>query len=159
MELYLMRHGEAEQQAADAEPSLTDRGQAAVERVAARLAALGLRPATLQHSGLRRARQTAEIVAARLGAAGRVAVREGLRPEDPVAPLATWLLGAAETAGDDAILLVAHLPLLGRLAARLVVGDELAQVVQFSPATMVKLVPRGMPAGYSIAWVLAAELA
>jgi phosphohistidine phosphatase len=62
MELYLMQHGEARAKEEDPDRPLTDAGQATVERVAQRAAGLGLRVDAIYHSGILRARQTAEIV-------------------------------------------------------------------------------------------------
>src|SRR5687767_10823392 len=67
VELYLMRHGEAEAGASDAARRLTAEGAAAVERVAARAAAAGVRLDRVYHSGLVRAEQTALILARHLG--------------------------------------------------------------------------------------------
>jgi phosphohistidine phosphatase len=159
MELYLMRHGEAENTAPDSQRRLTATGAAAVERVAARAAASGLAVAHLYHSGLARAQQTAEILARHLNAPDRVEQRDGLRPNDPVEPTARWLLDLAERHTPGGIALVGHLPFMGHLAARLVAGDERTQVVAFEAGALVKLLPRTGGEGFTIAWVLTPELA
>jgi phosphohistidine phosphatase len=159
VELYLMRHGQAESGGSDAARRLTPEGRAAVEAVAARAAALGLRVEHLYHSGLARAQQTAEILARHLNAADRVARRDGLAPDDPVEPVARWLLDQAGLRGRGGIVLVGHLPFLDRLASSLVASAVAAQAVAFEAGTLVKLVPKREREGFSIAWVLPPELA
>lgn len=157
MELYLMQHGLAKTREEDPDRPLTDEGRAAVGRVADRVAALGLKPDRVYHSGILRARQTAEILAGRLGIPERVEARPGLEPLDPVGPVAGWLDELAARLG--AVVLVGHLPFLDRLASLLVAGNEEAQVVAFRMGGLVKLVPKGNRPGYSVAWALTPELA
>jgi phosphohistidine phosphatase len=150
---------------------LTPEGRAEVERVVARAAAVGVRIDAVRHSDRRRAVITAGIVADGLGVAD-VAAREGLRPMDPVAPVAAWLNGDPGAPGSEpgggaaalpaSLLVVGHLPFLGKLASLLVAGDEAAQVLAFRNAALVRLVPKKEPAGgalWSVTWVLAPELA
>ncbi len=67
--LYLMRHGEAETDTViDAQRRLTAKGRATVGRVAGRLLEAQIRPDTIEHSGLVRIRETAEIMSHKLGA-------------------------------------------------------------------------------------------
>ena len=134
MELYLMQHGEARAKEEDPDRPLTDKGRASVEGVARRAAGLGLRMDVIQHSGILRARQTAEVLANYLGALERVHEREGLTPLDPTAPVADWLLA-------------------------LVAGEEAVQVLSFSMGGLVKLIPKQQRTGFAVAWVLVPELA
>jgi phosphohistidine phosphatase len=70
MKLYFLRHGNADWprwDRPDDERPLNAEGIAEMERVAAFLAARGLRPGTILSSPLPRARQTAEIVGRALG--------------------------------------------------------------------------------------------
>jgi phosphohistidine phosphatase len=159
VELYLMRHGEAEPGHPDAARRLSLGGTAAVARVAARAGMTGVRLDHVYHSGLVRAQQTADLLAAPLDAAERVARRDGLAPSDPVAPIARWLLDPAVLDGPQRIALVSHLPFLDNLAARLVAGREDAQPLAFAPGLLVRLVPRRERDGYCIVWALAPELA
>lgn len=152
-----MQHGLAKTREEDPERPLTDEGRATVDRVAARAAALGLKLDWVYHSGLLRARQTAEILAGRLGIPDRVEARPGLEPLDPVEPVTRWLDDLA--LGLTAVAVVGHLPFLDRLASLLVTGNEDAQVVAFRMGGLVKLIPKGNRPGYSVAWVLAPELA
>jgi phosphohistidine phosphatase len=159
VELYLMRHGEAEPGRPDAARRLTVEGAAACARVAARATTAGVRLDHVYHSGLARAQETAALLAGPLAPAARIERREGLAPNDPAAPIARWLLDAAVLGGQTHVVLVSHLPFLDALAALLVTGRENVQAVAFVPGLLVKLVPRHDRGGYCIAWALAPELA
>ena len=103
MDVYLLRHGEARSEQEDPARPLNEAGQAAVERVARRFAALEPRLNSISHSGVLRARQTAEILAAHVREAPPLQARDGLRPLDAVAPVADWLLAQAGDAGALAL--------------------------------------------------------
>ena len=152
MKLYLVRHGEALAKEVDPDQSLSEAGRANVERLAAFLDRRGLRAERILHSGKARARQTAEILAKTMADAGACAARDGLAPNDPTAPIADELEGLRE----DTVL-VGHLPFMGDLAARLVVGSEDVIVAAFRPATMVCL-EHDAGSGWHVAWMLRADM-
>ena len=88
--------------------------------------------AEILHSGKLRARQTAEIMAWFLSPGRGVRQITGLAPEaDPA------LAKAELEATDASLMLVGHLPHLGRLASLLVTGDGERSVVEFPPAAVV----------------------
>jgi phosphohistidine phosphatase len=152
VELYLMRHGEAADSEQDVRRPLTPAGRSAIERVAWRAATAGVRPAAIYHSGILRAQQTAEILARHLGGQANLRARDGLQPEDPVVPVAEWLLGLA--AQEHTLGLVGHLPFLDRLASLLLVGDPEVQVLNFQPGTLVKLAAAPGGGAFSVIWML-----
>jgi phosphohistidine phosphatase SixA len=155
VEVYLMRHGAAAPGQPDAARPLTPAGIAVVEAVAARAAALQPRIGHVYHSGLVRARQTAEILARALVAGALVEARVGLAPDDAVEPVADWLRAlAADDAGGT--VLVGHLPFLGTLIARLV-GEPAGSPIAFAPGTLVQLLPHGAAGRYAVGWILTAE--
>jgi phosphohistidine phosphatase len=162
MDLYLMQHGEATAENVDPARPLTEAGQATVRRVAERAAAAGVRVDACVHSGKLRAEQTAQILFGAVGAVGAVGAgdgpqaRDGLAPNDPVAPTAEWLRGLGP---DDAVAVVGHLPFLGRLASTLIAGNEGAEVIQFRMGGLVKLVSASDRSGFAVAWALVPELA
>ena len=119
-----MRHGEAEAGHPDAARRLTAEGAAAVGRVAARAAAAGVRLDRVYHSGLMRARQTAELLAARRWRPPSV-WRRGTGWRRTILRV-RWCAGCSTRRyWDDpgSIALVSHLPFLDALAGRLVAGD------------------------------------
>jgi phosphohistidine phosphatase len=155
MDLFLMQHGEAMTETDDPARPLTGAGRAAVERVAARARAAGVRVDRCLHSGKLRAEQTALVLAGAVVIETRVEARDGLAPNDPVAPVAQWLRESAE---DSSIALVGHLPFLDRLASLLISEDENAHVIQFQMGGLVKLVPKQQGAGFAVAWALPPEI-
>ncbi len=154
MELYLMRHGEAHESVTDPARPLTERGRAAVERVAVEAQRRGVRVSRICHSGILRAEQTAELLARQVGNDEPLEVRDGLQPEDPVEPIAQWLIELAEDPVGEALALVGHLPFLERLAASLLASADAPRVPAFQPATLVKLVPQSGGAWFTVAWVI-----
>jgi phosphohistidine phosphatase len=156
MDLYLMQHGEATSEAENPERPLTEAGRAAVRRVSERARAAGVHVGVCVHSGKLRAEQSAQLFMGQLGGQAKVSAREGLAPKDSVAPTAQWLRTTTE---HDAIAVIGHLPFLDRLASLLVAGDEESQVVRFQMGGLVKLEPKDVAEGYSVAWVLPPELA
>lgn len=132
MNIYLVRHGEAASERVDPERPLTSSGREEVEQVAAEAAARGVQVSAIFHSGILRAKQTAEIFATHLRFDSGVQTLSGLLPQDDPA-LAKGELEAAE----QPIILVGHLPHLNRLLALLVSGDMESLVMELAPATMV----------------------
>jgi phosphohistidine phosphatase len=147
MDFYLVRHGEAKPDHDDARRPLSDRGRKEVEEIACAAAAKKIEIDAILHSGKLRAKETAEILARFLSPAGGVREISGLAPEDDPLPAAAEL-EAAETS----LMLVGHLPHLGRLASLLVTGDCERKMVEFSPATMV-CVARSQ-AKWTLAWAI-----
>lgn len=158
MEIYLIQHGQARPEEEDPSRPLSDEGKAAMERVAARALDLGLDPDRIYHSGKLRAKQTAEILARKLGAMDRVEAQKGLDPLDDVKPTVYWLERQAAR-GVRALAIIGHLPFLDRLASLLIAGDEGTSVVAFQNAGLVKLIPKTSREGYAVQWILTPELA
>src|SRR4029077_3555439 len=91
MDLYLMQHGQATTETEDPERPLTDAGRAAVQRVAQRAGAAGVRISGCLQSGKLRAERTAQLLVREIGVEPSVEARPGLAPNDPVVPVAQWL--------------------------------------------------------------------
>jgi phosphohistidine phosphatase len=142
LRLYLVRHGEARPDAEDAARPLTERGRHAIERVGRAAAERGVEVAEIRHSGLLRARQTAEILATRLRPRGGVRATTGLAPEDDP-DIARAEYGEA----GEPLLLVGHLPHLARLEARLT-GRQTELSLQ--PGTMLALARSAN--GWELTW-------
>lgn len=150
MRLYLVQHGEALAKEADATRPLSDRGLDDVRKLAGFLAARGLGPARVVHSGKLRARQTAEMLAAAMEAP--VEAIEGLDPgastEDLAQRAACW---------DDDTMVVGHLPFLDRFVARACTGRERGNMIAYRPGSLVCL-ERGEDGAFRIAWMIRPEL-
>ena len=147
MRLYLVQHGEAKSKDEDPERHLTEKGVRDVEKTAAFLKPLGLSAGGVWHSGKARARQTAEALAQ-----GGAVERPGLAPNDPVEPVKEELARA-----EADVMIVGHLPFLGKLASLLVVGSESAGVVAFRNAGVVCL-ERGEGGAWWTTWALIPEI-
>ena len=152
MRVYLMRHGKAVSKKTDPERPLAAEGRRQIAAVARRLAKIGIRPAEVRHSPKLRARQTAEIAAEALGS--RAVEVPGLRPNDPVGPIAR----ALETGAED-VMIAGHLPSLENLVSLLVARDESAPVVDMPTGAVVTLERDDDEEVWRIVWMLTPETA
>ena len=146
MAIYLVQHGEALPEAQDPERGLSETGRAETRRMAEVAAGYGVRVARIEHSGKKRARQTAEIFAEVLRPERGLDERMGLAPQDDVVPVAASLDPASN------LMLVGHLPFMQRLLGQLVVGDPERRVFKFQGGGVVCL--DRDEAGWFIRWTL-----
>jgi phosphohistidine phosphatase len=117
MAVYLVQHGKSLPKSEDPGKGLSPQGKMDTERIAG--VALGYRVhvSRMIHSGKKRARETAEILATVLSPENGVEPRSGMNPMDDVRPFAERLRL------DQDIMLVGHLPFLERLIGLLVCGN------------------------------------
>jgi len=148
MRIYLVQHGEAKSEQEDPRRTLTDNGIGEVQKVAEFLRPLTLAADAVWHSGKARAQQTAELLVEALGAQARVVAREGLGPKDAVAGMKEPL----EQAGGN-VMIVGHLPFLGKLVALLVTGREEPGIVEFQYGSVVCL-ERRAGGSWKISWMI-----
>jgi phosphohistidine phosphatase len=148
MRVYLVQHGEARSEEEDPQRRLTDKGIADVQKVANFLRPLNLAVDVVWHSGKARAQQTGELLAAAVGARDRVVQREGLGPKDQVAITKETL---EQTGGD--VMIVGHLPFLGKLAALLVSGSAENEIVEFHFGSVV-CIGCGDDQKWKVAWMI-----
>ena len=132
MNFYLMRHGEALAASENPQRPLSPEGRRNVEELARLALARDVEVSAIYHSGILRAKETAEILAGYLVPVGSVAEHAGLLPEDDPA-----IVKGELEAATDSILLVGHLPFMSRLAGLLVNGDPERPAAEFFPATLV----------------------
>ncbi len=121
MRLYLVRHGDAVSAHPSGDRPLSDRGREEVGRMAEVLAPKFSPVEEIVHSGKARAEQTARLLQRGIGAASVLKQWDGLRPDDPVAPIAARI----ESENSD-LMIVGHLPFLPKLAGLLLCGEPLA---------------------------------
>jgi phosphohistidine phosphatase len=119
MHLFLVHHGEAVDEAVDAQRPLSPAGRAKVDRLAAETAARGARPSVVWHSGKLRAKQTARAFWTACNALAEFSATRDLQPGDPPQWFRDRLLGETRD-----ILLAGHFPHLPRLRALLAGGNE-----------------------------------
>jgi phosphohistidine phosphatase len=142
--VYLVQHGQSKSEEEDPQRGLTDKGISEVQKVADFLRPLEFEVDAVWHSGKARAQQTAELLARAISAQDRVVQREGLGPKDQVA---TTKQALERTGGD--VMIVGHLPFLGKLAALLVIGS----VVEFQYGSVV-CIERHHEGKWKIAWMI-----
>lgn len=151
MRCYLVRHGDAQSAQVDPQRPLSARGRAEVAELAQLALSRDVQVAEIRHSGILRAQETAAILAGYLNPPDGVHTSAGLLPEDDPEIAKAEL----DSAGQP-IMLVGHLPYVGRLAALLVKGDAAQSIGEFSPATMVCCTNIG--ARWRIEWQIAPSL-
>ena len=152
MKLYLVQHGDALPKEVDPNRPLSEAGRHDVERLASFLAHGGLEFSRILHSGKARAQQTAEILALALGPDIDIAATSGIDPNDPLESFADKAKRWQEN-----VLVVGHLPFLGRIVSHLIVGSDAAETVAFRPGSMACL-ERAETGNWTIAWLLQPEL-
>jgi len=155
MRLYLVRHGEALDEDEDPKRPLSEKGRGDVARVAAILDEAGVKIDCVQHSGKLRAAETAAIMAGSLAVDGTISHRAGIAPNDPVDPILDQLRSIRQDDGGG-LMLVGHMPHLGRLSSRLLSGEGWVGVTMPEGGV---LCLEGLGASWSLVWFIVPELA
>jgi phosphohistidine phosphatase len=151
MALYLVQHGKSLAKEIDPEQDLSGEGAVETERMARMARDLGLRIGSILHSGKTRARRTAEVLATALQPAAGIKEAPGLNPLDDPVPWTSVNPGAG-------LMLVGHLPFMGRLAALLVTGSPDKPVIRFQNSGIVCLDRDEASANWLILWALVPKL-
>jgi len=153
MNVYLVRHAEAKSEYEDPERSLTDTGWKNIRKIAAFIGgSTHIRVDSVFHSGKTRARQTAEALADTISPAHGIRETGGLKPmDDP----SIWADRLQEETGN--VMLVGHLPHLGRLASLLLCRDENSKVADFPDAGVLCL-EKDAQSPWSVRWMIIPEI-
>lgn len=133
MKLYLVQHGEAVSEDIDPARPLTQKGKSDVEKTAEVLKNEGASIDEIWHSKKLRAKQSAEIIALILNI-NDVIEKDGLKPKDPVAPIAKLIHKNGKN-----ILIAGHLPFLAKLTSILLTGSEDKEVAAFKQGGVVRI--------------------
>jgi phosphohistidine phosphatase len=159
MELYLLRHGIAEDHAPtgrDADRRLTDEGKAKLRRVLERAHKSGVNPALIISSPLKRALESAQIAAEELHYEKEIARSTALTPDS--SPADVWTEVRTHR-GQPSILLAGHEPLFSRTVAWMLGSTR--DIVEFRKGALVRIdfsavgpEPRGV-----LQWMLTAKIA
>jgi phosphohistidine phosphatase len=152
MKLYLLQHGDALPEEVNPERPLSKLGREDVKHLAEFVGKNDIRVKHVYHSGKTRARETADIVAAKMAAGAKIEATTGLNPNDPVEPWAKQINNWQEDS-----LLVGHMPFMERMTAYLLSGNSSSQFVAFKPGSMLCL-ERNESGDWAIAWMLRPEL-
>jgi phosphohistidine phosphatase len=129
MKVYLVHHVDALSAEQDPQRHISPLGREQADRLGTRLKALGAAPVRILHSDKQWTIDTAERIAAKLGAQSRTAkAAYPINTGDPVAPFVEEIVKA----GGD-VMMCGHVDYLLRAASQLVCGDEKRKVVEFKP--------------------------
>ena len=134
MKLFLVQHGESKSKTEDPDRPLNDEGLMNVEKVAAWVGKTAGKIREIQHSGKKRAEQTAIIFGNHLSPPHGVTSSSGLNPNDDILPIANMIYELL-----DPLMIVGHLPFLSLLASYLVTEDQNSEIVKFQNAGVVCL--------------------
>jgi phosphohistidine phosphatase len=129
MKVFLVHHADALSAEQDPQRHISPKGRDQSDRLGTRLRALGVAPVRILHSDKQWTIDTAEHIAAKLGASDKTAkTAYPINTGDAVAPF----MAEIAAAGGD-IMMCGHVDYLLRAASRLVCGDENRKVVEFKP--------------------------
>jgi phosphohistidine phosphatase len=159
VELYLLRHGIAEEASAhraDAQRALTAEGRKRLMGILRSAAAAGVKPALVLTSPHRRAVETAEVAAEALGYRGELLRTKSLLPG--ATPQDVWEEVRAHR-GVESLLLSGHEPLLSTSAAFLLGAPNV--VIEFKKGSMARIDVERFPAEPhgTLRWLLAPKMA
>jgi phosphohistidine phosphatase len=137
MELYLLRHGIAEDRAStgrDQDRALTEEGRQKLHRVLKRAASAGVSPSLIISSPYKRALETAEIAASELKYEGKILRSGTLIPDS--SPPSVWS-EVREHRSEPSILLAGHEPLFSSTVAWLLGSTQ--EMVEFKKGALVRI--------------------
>jgi len=137
LELYLLRHGIAEDHSPtghDSDRRLTEEGRDKLKRVLKRAAQAGVEPSLILSSPYARALQTAELAASELNYKGQILGVDSLTPDS--SPPAVWST-IREHRDEAAILMAGHEPLFSSTVAWLLGSTR--QMVEFRKGALVRI--------------------
>lgn len=159
MELYLLRHGIAEDRSPsgrDPDRRLTEEGREKLRRVLKRAAAAGVEPSLIISSPYTRAVETAEIAASELKYKGEILRAAALVPDS--SPPSVWG-EIREHRQESSILLAGHEPLFSATVAWLLGSNH--EMVEFRKAGLVRIDIHGFGATPNgiLQWMLTPKLA
>ena len=152
MKLYLVQHGEAMAKELNPDRPLTDKGQSDIEKVATFLKNAGIKVDKIIHSGKTRAEQTARILASLLNPKGGIFQKEGIAPNDSIGNMQKELMKLEEN-----IMIVSHLPYLGKLTSTLIANSKSSNIVTFQQGGVVCL-ERSEDKTWHIIWIVIPSL-
>ncbi len=126
MKLYLVRHGESETIGSDDERSLSTKGKEDVERLSNFISHLKLQVSYAFQSPKRRAQQTTKILCSQMKIINEIETKVELEPLASITDVTDEL-----SVLNADVMLVGHMPFMGKLVSQLVTGNENKDVVAF----------------------------
>jgi len=133
MALYLVQHGQSKPKEEDPERSLSALGESVVLKMAKIAKEHNISVSSINHSGKKRAEQTAEIFAKTLNPKEGIQKIPGLNPLDDVKTI------AGQLHSEQNVMLVGHLPFMEKLTSYLIVKNEDLPIFKFQNGGIVCL--------------------
>ncbi len=159
MEIYILRHGVAEEPQAgqpDSERALTPDGRKKLRNVLRAAGTAGVAPSLILSSPYKRALQTAQLAAEILGYKGEIVRTSALEPNS--SPHAVWdEIRVHKDQGS--ILLAGHEPLFSRLMAYLLGSPELQVDFKKGALACIEVDRFGAEPHGVLRWMLTSKLA
>ena len=150
MLVYLIQHGDAKREEEDPSRPLSEKGIRDVKGVASHISRLNIGVEEVLHSGKLRAKQTAEIISEKWKIEKSISQTDGLAPQDDASIWAERL-----KTRTDSLMLVGHLPHLGKLASLLLCSEKERNFVAFKMGRVVCL--KRNDTGWSLQWMITPE--
>ncbi len=148
MAIYLVQHGISVSKEVDPYPGLSEQGRHDVQLIANVAASYNILPDQINHSGKKRARETAAIFKKTLNVQKDIIQKKGIKPLDDVISFAQSL------DGNKNLMIVGHLPFLERLTAFLTCRNPDVTVFKFQNGGIVCLDQLPNSYGWVIKWAL-----
>jgi len=133
MFLYLVQHAKAKSEEEDPMRPLSDEGYRDIKKTALFVRRLNPDIEIILHSGKLRAKQTAEVLAGALKIKNCIAT-ENISPLHEPEIIAQRIINA-----NKSLMIVGHLPHLGKLASLLLCGDKNKKIISFQMGGVVCL--------------------
>ena len=152
MALYLVQHGKCLSKEQDPEQSLSQVGIEEVNRICSHMAAHAVDVGSIEHSVKKRARQTAEYLAAALKPKNGILEKQGLKPMDDVAFM------ARDMGVEENRMLVGHLPFMEKMVSFLVTGTLDPAIFKFRNGGVVCLDQLPEKKSWYIRWAVVPEI-
>ncbi|MBT3225840.1 MAG: phosphohistidine phosphatase SixA [Deltaproteobacteria bacterium] len=148
MSIFLVQHALALPREMDPAKGISEEGQTDTERIASVAKGYHVRVNKIQHSGKKRARQTAEIFEQVLKPEAGIEASLGLNPLDDVADFGKSLNPSVND------MIVSHLPFLEKLTSWLIIGKTDQSVFKFQNGGIVCLDKAPEDKHWHIKWTL-----
>ena len=148
MALFLVQHGKSLPKDVDPDQGLSQEGILEVERISNVAKGYAVKVSRIAHSEKTRAHQTAEIMASALKPENGMHEKSGLKPLDDVAAF----IETVDSSED--LMLVGHLPFMGRLTSYLITGFIDKPVFKFQNGGIVCLDKDSDTGSWVIKWTL-----
>jgi len=149
MKLYLVQHADALSKDTDPARPLSEQGLRDAVNMAAFLHGAQVTVDEVVHSGKLRAAETADVLAKAVWPGNTPETLPGLAPNDGT----DHLCNTAMAAGGD-LMVVGHMPFMGRMAARCLSSQETGALVAFEPGSVLCLARQdeGAPVAWALEW-------